>query len=253
MPNDTEPLSPHIWEGVYESAAAAAGVGEGFRDDRWIKKITSQLEDYLTDVAKKGSSATPPRPSLLPFLCALTNPLSVLDLGGSSGWVWHYTKQCVPNWTPKTFNIIEIPAICQYFSNSDYHLDEPIQYVCLEEVDADCDVLYANSVLQYVCEDELFIGLIARARPSYILIEDFLGGAFEDFYSTQLYSEDKIPVKFRNRGKFLASLNNYQLILSKSYIATLWGKIMPLPMKNFPPEKRVEHGEILLLKKIECR
>ena len=36
-----------------------------------------------------------------------------------------------------------------------------------------------------------------------ILLEDIYVGDFDDFYTAQIYYEDRIPVKFRNKEKFI--------------------------------------------------
>ena len=50
---------------------------------------------------------------------------------------------------------------------------------------------------------ELFLNIIQTTSPKYILIDNFLGGMINDYISTQIYYEDRIPVKLRNSVDFI--------------------------------------------------
>ena len=179
--------TPPIWEGVYQTWQEAAAVGKGFSSQRWLDRIVQQLEDYNIDRKKYGNLAMPPRPSSLPMLCSLTNPESIVDFGGSSGWVWYYLKECIADLLVMKYDIIENNKIYEYFKNSNYHDGQPIYYYTIDKYDSNCDILYTNSTLHYIKDDKLFFQLIERTKPKYLLIEDFVGGDFDDYYTTQIY------------------------------------------------------------------
>ena len=242
--------TPSIWEGIFETWEEAEGLG--FRSERWLKRIESQLEDYLRDIKKYGSLALPPRPCSLPMLSCLTNLDSIIDFGGSNGWVWYYMKECIPNLAIKKYEIIENDEICQIFTNSNYHVDHPISYYSSQNFVGNCDILYTNSTLQYIKDDEIFFRLIEKTNPKYLLIEDLLGGDFDDYFSTQIYYDERIPVKFRNKKNFINNILDlsFELLLSKEYITSHRGKIQPLPMTNLPEKNRVKYGKTLLFKRV---
>ena len=250
MVNNPEKTSP-IWEGMYQTWQEATAVGKGFSGQRWLKRIVQQLEDYNKDRKLHGNLALPPRPCSLPMLCGLTNPNSIVDFGGSSGWEWYYIKQCIPNLTVRKYDIIEIDTVCKYFNNSNYHYDQPVKYFTYQDFSGNCDILYTNSTLQYILEDSIYFDLLVKTKPEYLLIEDFLGGNFSDYYSSQKYYDDKIPVKFRNQKNFINNIKDlsFALLLSKDYITTTRGKIQPFPMSNIPASKRVKYAKTLLFKK----
>jgi len=244
--------TPPVWEGVYQTWHEATSMGEGFSSQRWLKRIVQQLEDYHKDRKIHGNLVLPPRPSSLPILCSLTNPDSIVDFGGSSGWVWYYMKECIPNLSIKKYDIIENDEICQYFTNLNYHVDQPISYFTYQNFAGNCDILYTNSTLQYIKDDKIFFRLIENTKSKYLLVEDFLGGDFDDFFSTQIYFDDRISVKFRNRENFISDIRNlsFELLLSKDYITSTRGKIQPFPMSNLPEKNRVRYGETFLFKRL---
>jgi len=245
--------NPSIWEGVYSTWKEAAGVGKGFSGERWLNRIVQQLEDYLEDRRLHGIMAQPPRPCSLPTLCSLTNPDSIVDFGGSSGWVWYYLNESIANLSVRKYDILEIEEICQHFKNSNYHHHQPIDYFTLQDSIRKYDILYTNSVLQYIDNDELFLDLIERTKPKYILIEDILGGDFDDYYSSQIYYDNRIPVKFRNKEKFIQGIEalSFKLLLSQDYITKIRGETQPFPMSNLPKDKRVKYGQTLLFERLD--
>ena len=196
--------------------------------------------------------ALPPRPCSLPLLCCIVKPESIVDFGGSSGWVWYYMKECIPNLSIKKYDIIENNEIFKHFKNLNYHDSQPIHYFTSDKYESNCDILYTNSTLQYIKNDEVFFHLIEKTTPKYLLVEDFLGGDFDDYFSTQIYYDDRIPVKFRNKKNFINNIRDlsFELLLSKDYITSVRGKIQPLPMSNLPEKNGVRYGETLLFKRL---
>ena len=252
MADNSPEKTPLVWEGVYQTWGEALAAGEGFSGKRWLDRIVQQLEDYSIDRKKYGNLALPPRPSSLPMLCSLTKSDSIVDFGGSSGWAWYYLKECIDDLLVKRYDIVEIGEICQHFTNSNYHDNQPIHYFTSDEYEGNCDILYTNSALQYIEDDEIFFRLIEGTKPKYLLVEDFLGGAFDNFYSRQIYYDSRIPVKFRNQRNFVSNLLDlsFELQLSKDYITSIRGRIQQFPMSNMPEDKRLRFGQTLLFTKV---
>ena len=244
--------TPPVWEGVYQTWQEAAAVGKGFSGQRWLKSIVQQLEDYHKDRKLHGNMALPPRPCSLPLICCIVMPESIVDFGGSSGWVWYYINECIPNLSIKKYDIIENDEIYEHFTNSNYHDDQPIHYFTSDKYGSNCDILYTNSTLQYIKDDKIFFHLIEKTNPKYLFIEDFLGGDFNDYFSMQIYYDDRIPVKFRNKKNFINDIRDlsFELLLSKDYITSIRGKIQSFPMSNLPEKNRVRYGETLLFNRL---
>ena len=85
------------------------------------------------------------------------------------------------------------------------------------------------------------------------MIEDFIGGDFDTYFSNQIYYEDRIPVKFRNKNSFIKRIEDlsFELLFSDNYITEHQGKIQKFPMSAIPISKQVKYGKTLLFKKIK--
>lgn len=240
----------YIWEGVYKTLEEAKAKGKGFASSRWKERINSQLLNYRDEI-QDHSLVMPARMSDLPFLVTLTNARRIVDFGGSSGWVYDFLNQAMPNNNIEDYVIFELEEIVQYMQDAELH-SAPVSYIS-DIGDFNCergvDIFYTNSVLQYIYDDASIQEVINKSKPKWLLIDDFIGGDFENYFSLQNYYESHIPIIFRNRKDFIDSLKEYELMLSKPYRAEIFGAIQELPMNNFPIDKRVRFGETLLLRR----
>ena len=242
---------PVIWNGVYETYEEAKINEVSLDSSRWIERIKEQLNNYRKEVEKFGRMALPPRLSELPMLCSLIKPKQIVDLGGSSGWLYDYMLNSIENSAVERYVIIEIEEIVEQMEKSGLH-SGPVNYE-KNTKSLDCvDILYANSVLQYINNDDLFMGMVDELKPDFVLVEDFLGGEFDDYYTIQNYYENRIPVKFRNRGKFVDNVivKGYELLLSKPYPSLIHEKISMFPMESLPENRRIRYSETMLFKKL---
>lgn len=255
--NQSDTKAPNlIWNGLYqtwEKACDAADVvvntvGKGFSSRRWLQRINQQLSDYRKEFKKYGI-AMPPRPSNLPLICAMTNPSTIIDFGGSSGWSWEYLKNTLSDQKKiSSYIIIETKLVVHHMNASRAH-NAPVKYKTQDELIERCDLLYCNSVLQYFSSNGPFLSLVEKAKPNYIFLEDCIATADEDFFSTQKYYGVNIPYRFIGMNKILKELTNYVEIVKYPYSAPILGVMAPLQMENFPAAKRIRYAWSILLKK----
>ena len=104
----------------------------------------------------------------------------------------------------------------------------------------------------YKHEQKMFLDFVKNVKPKIVLLEDLYVGDFKDFYTSQIYYEDRIPVKFRNMHNFLKLFNKigYRAIFTKPYISSHRGIVQPIPMDGFPKNKRLLYAKTVLLRKI---
>ena len=242
--------TPPSFEGIFNNWQLPKKQGKGLRSIRWLDRIKSQLDEYRSEL-KKNSLCSPPRPSDLPYFCNDNNIKSIIDFGGSSGWLWDYIKTTCLDTNIEKYNIIETLEVCDFVKNNSLH-KKPVLYNTYENFNNLGDLVYCNSVLQYFDNEEYFLDLIKKSDAKIILLEDLYIGDFDDFYSTQVYYEDRIPVKFRNGKKFLNLFKNlgFSLILIKPYICEHRGIVQPLPMEGFPIDKKIKYSSTVLFKRI---
>lgn len=240
-----------VWQGVYQTYEDADSVANAFGSERWLDRMLSQLLDYRSLVeSAKPLMVLPPRPSDLPFLCALSKAQTILDFGGSSGWTFEYLQNSLTDHSVKSYQILEMADLVAHMEQRNFH-EPPIHYVTNIDGIGQVDIFYSNSVVQYISDDRLFLNLIAQMSPDYILLDDFYGGPFDDYFTLQRYYEHQIPVKHRNRNNFIDCVKalGYKLTMSKPYPSVIHGKIDVLPMSALPEDKRIRHGETLFFER----
>jgi len=164
---------------------------------------------------------------------------------------WPYDGGLPTRFRTEPYIVVEMEEVVRHMQLACLHA-EPVSYTSeMPCGEGGVDIFYTNSALQYIYDDAVVFNAIEQLQPTYLLVEDFLGGDFDDYYSLQNYYESRIPIRFRNRRKFINSLYRYDVVLSKPYITAVLGVIQELPMKNFPEDKRVRYAETLLLKRKE--
>nr|WP_254846975.1 hypothetical protein [Leptospira alexanderi] len=144
-----------VWDGVFstweEAIRSAAGVdGEkGFSNERWFERILDQLNSFRLEIKEFGI-AVPPRPTNLPMVISLTNSRTIVDLGGSSGWIYDYLNSITFLNKIKKYSILEVSDVVSR-SKRFNHSNKVRYYTDFKEI-FQCDLLYTNSVIQYFHE-----------------------------------------------------------------------------------------------------
>jgi putative methyltransferase (TIGR04325 family) len=243
-------VQSHIWNGVYESWEEVSAVlqdgGDAFQSDRWLERITQQLLDYRAAHATHGA-ALPPRPCSLPWVAALTQPRSILDFGGSSGWVWEYLKNSLPRNCIVSYVILEIASVAVYMRGRALH-GEPVTYRSLDEPVEPCDLLYANSVLQYIASNAPLVATIEQTTPQYVFLEDVVAKNSNDWFTTQAYFDAPIPYRFLGLQRLIDDLSRigYHELARCPYGSPVFGTVKPFEMLNFPEHQRLQYSLSLL-------
>ncbi len=248
--------APTIWNGPYPTWVAACSAAKShniaqpaFTSERWLQRITQQLLDYRNEF-RQYAIAQPPRPCNLPWVVALTSPRSIVDFGGSSGWAMDYLQNTLTTHKINSYAIVELESVVKYMQSSGLHGDV-VSYQTLDNPPKPCDLLYSNSVLQYFESNAPLLSLIESATPEYILLEDLYAKGEEDFFGTQNYYDQAIPVKFIGLGDLLKELSSmgYQQLLQCPYSSPILGVSKPLPMENYPETFQLHYSLSILLKK----
>ena len=209
--------------------------------------MTEQLLHYREEYGIDGRGL-PPRPCNLPWVCALTLPMTILDFGGSSGWCYDYVRNNVPDLALEGYAVVETPEVASYMSTSGLH-SAPVTYATAEEISAPFDLLYCNSVLQYFGSNAPLLSLVERCQPSHILLDDLLANSEEDTFSRQRYYETMIPHRFIGLARLRAELaeRGYRLMVQVPHASPVFGVLQPLPMEALPAAHRIRYAVSLLL------
>jgi putative methyltransferase (TIGR04325 family) len=110
--------------------------------------------------------------------------------------------------------------------------------------------LYCASVLQYFQSNDEFLALVERSHPEFILLEDLVATANEDFFSVQMFRGSAIPYRFLGLQSLLRELAvaGYFVLARYPYLSPIRGLVAPLPMDNFPPFRQLRYCSSVLLK-----
>ncbi len=256
-PTPTPTHTHTIWNGPYPTWDAACSAAksqnlaqQAFTSDRWLQRITQQLLDYRNEF-NQYAIAQPPRPCNLPWVVALTSSRSIVDFGGSSGWAIDYLQNTLTTSKINSYAIVELESVVEYMKNCRLH-DNIVSYQTLDNPPKSCDLLYSNSVLQYFESNAPLLSLIESSTPEYIFLEDLYAKGKEDFFGTQNYYDQAIPVKFLGLGDLLEELSSmgYQQLLNCPYSSPIHGLIKPLPMENYPETFKLHYSLSILFKKV---
>jgi putative methyltransferase (TIGR04325 family) len=233
--NDQPKKTPAtIWSGHYrkwsDAVAAADEINAAstdpaaFDSHQWIERQRGMLDDARNSHA--------PRHSSLPLLAAGIGARSIVDFGGGSGWAYEllapFTRDSLSRYT-----VIEQEVTTKIFSE-EFEQNNNVEFVSSasfsEVVPREAtDLLYSNSTLQYLPDNEAYLGLIETYQPRMILIDDFQTSSGAEFFSLQHYYGVEIPCRFSSvsdlEGACLRS--GYNLLGAWSYPKTYGGVLEP--------------------------
>ncbi len=172
-----------------------------FSSDLWIQKQT-----FFLHHAKSGPM---PRFSVLPNFMAQNGLNSVVDFGGGSGWLGFYLPE-------NCFYVNqEIGTLVRHFGELNTSKNRIITEDASNFV-TNVDVLYSNSVIQYLSDTSSFINLIDSFNPSYIVLDDLQTSTKSEFFSIQRYFNSFLITKFYNLINFIEEIEANDYILMKS-------------------------------------
>ena len=243
-----------IWSGVYstwgEACKAAKGDGENVHSsERWLQRITQQLQSYRDEILWRGM-ALPPRPSNLPLVCAIASATSIVDFGGSSGWCYDYLINTLQGHAISSYVVVENERVVEHMQRAGLHR-APVSYETGIGSLGQCDVLYCNSVLPYFESNAPLLDLIGKIRPEYVLLDDLLAKGERDFFSTQIYYDMALPHRFPGLQQLSSELGSlgYAQLFSSPFPSPILGVMKPLPMENLPEEYQLRYSLSLLWKR----
>jgi putative methyltransferase (TIGR04325 family) len=248
----------YLWRGPYlswgeaEEAISIEGVREAnFESSQWISRIISQLQSYRNETQQYGN-ALPPRPCNLPMIHSIIGSKKIIDYGGSSGWAWEYLKNSIPNPQVESYTVIELTEIANRLRAYGLHQDKVFNYKTIDSEFEYCDLLYANSILQYQKDNSELVKLIHKTNPSYIFLEDVYCVDNREFFGLQKYYGEEFITRFSDFKKISEDLNKfgYELILKCPYSSPINGVHSHLPMENFPSDFRLRFSTSTLYRRV---
>lgn len=234
----------NIWTGVFKKNP---NVSESyFEHKKWHQKQKKKIKLLKKKIIPIKDNLT----SLL-LLSLNKKKIQILDYGGGYGNLFFHLKNKVKkNFKITVFDnnyktIINSKKIFKKnsnikFSNNLYRLKNK-----------KFDLIYFGSVIQYVFDINSLLKFIQSVKPKYLVFYDLMAGKNKDFYSFQNFYGKKMVVKFYNLKalKFKFNKIGYITVYENEMYTELFGKLMNLPMRNFPKKYRIKYSKYLVLEK----
>lgn len=189
-----------VWSGYFESWVECQTIAaeksaypnnvRAFESERWVNR---QLAMY-TD----ASQGLYPRACALPSVSAAVLPMSIVDFGGGSGWPFQLLDPRIRR-TLSTYLVIEQEKLVAQMHPLSSE-EEILHFSSLKSLQSGLvepiDVLYSNSVIQYLDSWSDIEVLLNTLNPNWILLEDVQVSSGREFLSLQHYYGTYIPCRF---------------------------------------------------------
>ncbi|QWD91089.1 hypothetical protein [Polynucleobacter sp. MWH-Braz-FAM2G] len=220
-----------------------------FSRELWVERQLESLRQYLKQLDSSSLPVYPPRYSTLPLIFPTIDVRRLLDYGGGNGWTFYHLQNVANTENLESYWVLENKELVSKIKHSfapkiklTYSHMLPQEYV---------DLVYANSVLQYV-EDKDFFAVVNSTSPQFVLIDNFLANS-KNFYTEQNFYSEKINVKFRDLNLFSDAmrLHGYEKIWVSPYYSFVLGSFQGLKTENFPPEYRIDRSFSLLFERLD--
>jgi putative methyltransferase (TIGR04325 family) len=237
-----------VWQGIYSSFAEAPVAGPGFSGTEWIERTASNMR-RLTSSAANGQTdfSLLQRNSVLTVLAASLlsdRPrIRILDFGGGPGYGYFVLLNAIPDAARRIdYHIVELESICRDAAGAFPSLNAPRFHPTFPE-GMTFDIVFTASTLQYIEDWQAICERLADCRSPYLVFGDVFAGRFESWVSLQSYYGSKIAHWFLNEEAFLevVTRRGYELRLKSDCNVKVLGRDGPLPMDNFPVERRLRN------------
>ena len=173
---------------------------------KWIEK-----QKFLLAAAQSGKIIR--NFNLINFI-SLNENFRILDFGGGIGWGFHITTQYCDNLIYYILDTSESNDTFEIFWSK--NKKKPLFISDYKNIKHDIDIIYVNSVLQYLENIEEFFDLIRFLSPKKIVLDEVVYSTSQEFYTLQNHWNTKIPYRFISLSYLIENIKNlgYE-ILSK--------------------------------------
>jgi len=240
----------YIWEGIAARFPSQAS-GDVFNSTRWVqsqKKNAAQKIKSLRRVSEDHPDSLVHEYPLCPVAAVASvgkagkKRIRILDFGGGLDGSFFPLKACLPANTTVDYHVVETDAICREGRRTFRGVRGLRFHTKFPSRSQSFDIVHAGSSLHYVEDWKSVLNKFAGYKPRFILLSGLMAGGIKTFVTFQNYYGTKIPVWFWNEQEVIKAMQRrgYRLIY-RSLLASLYkGKRQALPMKNFPPARRLK-------------
>ena len=193
---------------TYTNLIQSKNNDEVWESDRWVSRQKNFLE--LARLGKFERESI-----LLESLLSRTESNTVIDFGGGSGWLYHKLESM--NFQFDTYINVESMNLhenCKHQVEKYNFINLNSELSLLKDYPG-TKVLYLNSVLQYLENDNKLFELLNNCSPTHLVLEDVTLSEGNEFFALQLYYETKIPYRFVDEQRLISTIERAGMCLSR--------------------------------------
>lgn len=167
----------------------------------------------------------------------------MLDFGGGLATSFPALLASLTSLDGLEFHVVESKGVCEKAQDDLVFSENAKLFFHTELPGGKFDVIHAARSFQYVDDWKGLLHSFVQLRPKYLILAGVLAGDIEPFVSLQNYYGYKIRVRFLNFKELVSETEHlgFRLIYKSLHISKRLGKEGPLPMDNFPAERRIVH------------
>ncbi|MFN8625568.1 MAG: methyltransferase, TIGR04325 family [Candidatus Binatia bacterium] len=197
------------WQGIYSHLRDVPTHNSDYDDPQEVQKHVAWTRAALNEFhsGRQPHLWHEPLGIIAASLAAETGLVRILDFGGGVGSGFVHLLATLPNRSLVEYHNVDLPHMCEAGRNL-FKLDDRIAfYTHIPAVRSRCDIVYANSVLQYVEDYKGLLHDLASLNARYILLARLAAGSFPTYATKQLNLRGKVlPYWFLNFDELVSIL-----------------------------------------------
>lgn len=235
---DSVPKFEPTWEGIYSHLSEVpAPVGSSYNDDLRVLEMVEQASEIRSQI-ERGEKPWFWHEALV-TLAALSIHrkacLRIVDFGGGLATGFLHLVSSLPDFSGVKYEVVELEKIRA--AGADFYFGEPkVRYFdSLDQIEPKPDILYINSVLQYISDYSSQLRRFAKTGAEWILMGRAAIGEIPTFATCQVNLPGQVlPYWFLNKNEVVTIMADagYSLVLDDP-----WGKYYD--QSNFPLTHRI--------------
>ncbi len=225
-----------VWQGIYPDRRSIA-TNDRYDDDVEVKKHSRWTQAAL-DALRRGQKPALWHESLAVLsatIGARAGKVGVLDFGGGVGSGYVHLLAALSDDIAIDYHVVDLDAMCaegrRVFSN-----DKRITFhESLAQFNGQPDIVYVNSVLQYIDDYGGLLRQLAALNAAFVLLERLAVGNFPTFASKQHNLDGKVLAYwFLNRDEIVGELEAW----GYTFLCEGWDE-QEFDQSNFPETHRI--------------
>lgn len=234
-----------VWEGVYERFSEVPVRGQGFDSGEWVQAAEAFTQSH---VAVPGMTSRPALAAAVRECSARRDVVRVLDFGGGAGAAYVELRRLAGDACLEHV-VVERTRLAAR-GRSLFAGDPAIRFVdSLPATDAQFDLIYLGSVLQYIEDHAALFQVLAGYGAEWLVLDDVPAGDIPDYVTGQYNVQGSvIPYRFFNLPQLILLIGAHGYALHTRHEST-----RAYHQDNFPPGYRLRHGCSLLFEHREPR